>query len=99
VKTVLALAIGLTLVAAMAAVAGAPETERLVSDRWQVVSDVSQLEMINRHQPMMEQMRVSATPQMGSQMAYDPMWTTLDADMVTLMEQNQAQIDRMLARR
>lgn len=80
-------------------VLGALETAPLVSDRWQVVSDVSQQEMVDSHQPMMEQMRASSTPQMLSLMPSDPMWTTLDPDMITLMEQNQAQIDRMLARR
>jgi len=97
-KTILTLAGALAVVTVVAVFLGAPEAEPATSDRWQVVSDVSQREMLERHQPMMEQMRGSLTSQMVTRMPTDPMRTTLDADMVTLMEQNQAQIDRMLAR-
>ena len=51
------------------------------------------------HQPMMEQMRVSSLPQMEYLMADDPMRTHVNEEMIRIMEQNQAQIDRMLARR
>ena len=98
-KAILTLAAALALTSVVAVVVGAPETEPAVSDPWRVVSNVSQNEMADSHQPMMEQMRVSLTPQMLTLMPADLMRTTLDADMVTLMEQNQAQIDRMLARR
>lgn len=98
-KTIFSLMVALVLTTVVAVVLGAPETAPEVSDRWQVVSAVSQQEMVDSHQPMMEQMRASATPQMVSMMPSDPMRTTLDADMITLMEQNQTQIDRMLARR
>jgi hypothetical protein len=64
-----------------------------------VVSDVSQQEMLDGHQPMMEQMRVSMTPQMLNLMPSDPMRIHLDSETITLMEQNQAQLDRMVARR
>ena len=97
-KTILTLAGALAVVTVVSVFLGAPEAEPATSDRWQVVSDVSQREMLESHQPMMEQMRGSLTSQMVTRMPTDPMRTTLDADMVTLMEQNQAQIDRMLAR-
>lgn len=54
--------------------------------------------MLDSHQPMMEQMRVGVTPQMTDRMAQDPMRQMLDSSMIDLMEQNQAEIDRMLAR-
>ena len=98
-KTILTLFAVFIFITVVAVVLGAPTTESTAPDRWQVVSDLSQQAMADSHQPMMEQMRVSLTPQMVTVMAADPMRTTLDAAMITLMEQNQAQIDRMLARR
>lgn len=99
-KTI-AILIGTLLVLTVVAVAmGAPPPDAgSTSNRYQVVTDLNQTQMLGSHQPMMEQMRPGATPQMTDRMPQDPMWQTLDASMVDLMEQNQAQIDRMLARR
>lgn len=56
--------------------------------------------MLQQHQAMMEQMRVSTTPQMTKIMEQDPMWQMLHSgQMIELMEQHQAEIDEMLARR
>lgn len=56
--------------------------------------------MLQQHQRMMEQMRVSTTPQMTKIMEQDPMWQMLHSgQMIELMEQHQAEIDEMLARR
>ncbi|HKX76855.1 MAG TPA: hypothetical protein VJR05_15840 [Acidimicrobiia bacterium] len=79
--------------------AGAPDTQPVGYDRWQVMSEHSQQEMLDNHQGMMEQMRAAYMPQMEGIMRSDPMRTHLNADMIRLMEQNQAEIDRMLARR
>lgn len=99
-KTILIL-IGTLLALTVVAVAiSAPPSEvGSNQSRYQVVTDLNQVQMLGSHQPMMEQMRAGATPQMTDRMPQDPMWQMLDASMVDLMEQNQAQIDRMLARR
>ena len=69
-----------------------------IQTRYQVVTDLNEAQMLDSHQPMMEQMRVGVTPQMTDRMAQDPMRQMLDSSMIDLMEQNQAEIDRMLAR-
>lgn len=66
--------------------------------RYQVVTDLNQGQMLGSHRPMMEQMRAGTAPQMTDRMSRNPMWQMLDPSMVDLMEQSQAQIDRMLAR-
>jgi hypothetical protein len=76
-KTVVMLAAALVLITVAAVSLSAPETEAAASDRWQVVYDVSQQEMVDSHQPMMELMRGSMTPQMVTLMPTDPMRTTL----------------------
>ena len=56
-------------------------------------------QMLDRHEAMMEQMRVGATPEMLSMMDADPMWQEMrTGDFAKLMEQHQAQLDRMLGR-
>jgi hypothetical protein len=55
--------------------------------------------MVEQHQPMMDQMRVSATPQMLQLMNSDPMWQMMrSAEYVPLLEEHEANIDQMLAR-
>lgn len=75
-----------------------PSDDLITQDRYQVVSNLDEAQMLDSHQPMMEQMRAGATPQMTDRMPQDPMRQMLDSSMVDLMEQNQAEIDRMLAR-
>ncbi len=54
-------------------------------------------EMLDRHQAMMEQMRVGATPEMLAMMDADVMWQQMrTGEFAELMEQHQEQIDRML---
>ena len=56
-------------------------------------------QMLDRHQTMMEQMRVSATPEMLAMMDADPMWQQMrTGEFADLMEQHQEQIDRMIGR-
>lgn len=56
-------------------------------------------QMLDRHQAMMEQMRVGATPEMLARMDTDPMWQQMrTGEFARLMEQHQQQIDRMLGR-
>jgi len=53
--------------------------------------------MLDRHQAMMEQMRVNATPEMLAMMDSDPMWRAMrTGEFAELMEEHQRQIDRML---
>ena len=59
----------------------------------------SALSMVDRHQPMMDQMRVSATPQMLQLMDTDPMWQMMRSGAyVQVLEEHEDDIDRMLAR-
>lgn len=52
-----------------------------------------------QHEAMMQRMRAGVTPAMVEQMRIDPMWRMMREDRyVRLMEQDQAQIDRMLGR-
>ena len=62
-------------------------------------ADGSALSMVDRHQPMMDQMRVSATPQMLQLMDTDPMWEMMRSGAyVSVLEEHESDIDRMLAR-
>lgn len=55
--------------------------------------------MLEQHQQMMEQMRVSLSPQMQQMMDADPMWQLMrNGDFTQMMEDQQQQIDRMLGR-
>ena len=92
--------IGALLALTVVAVATGPRPSNMVptDNPYEVVTDLNQAQMLDTHQPMMDQMRASSTPQMTGRMPQDPMWQMLDASMVDLMEQSQAQIDRMLAR-
>ena len=62
-------------------------------------ADGRALSMVDRHQPMMDQMRVSATPQMLQLMDTDPMWQMMRSGAyVRVLEEHESDIDRMLAR-
>jgi len=55
--------------------------------------------MVEQHQAMMDQMRVSANPQMRQLMNSDPMWQMMrSGEYVRLLEEHEENIDRMLAR-
>ncbi len=55
--------------------------------------------MIAQHQAMLEQMRVSATPQMAQLMDADPMWQLMrTGEFTRVLEEHQREIDRMLGR-
>ena len=55
--------------------------------------------MMDLHQGMLDQMRVSASPAMLELMDNDPMWQMLHSgDYVRLLEEHEENIDRMLAR-
>lgn len=55
--------------------------------------------MVEQHQAMMDQMRVSSTPQMLQLMNTDPMWQMMrSGENVRLLEEHEESIDRMLAR-
>lgn len=65
--------------------------------RDQVVTDLGEFEMLEVDQQMLERMRVSVSPHMGTMIDQNPMW--VDPDMIRLQEENQAQLDRMMGRR
>lgn len=55
--------------------------------------------MVQQHQGMLDQMRVSLSPAMTEQMNSDPMWQMMRSDAsIALLEAHEADIDRMLAR-
>lgn len=55
--------------------------------------------MMDLHQGMMDQMRVSATPQMLQLMNADPMWQMMrSGQYIRLLEEHEENIDQMLAR-
>ena len=55
--------------------------------------------MIDQHQAMMDQMRVSATPQMQQLMNDDPMWQMMrSGEFIKLLEEHEGDIDQMLGR-
>ena len=57
------------------------------------------LTMVEQHQSMMDQMRVTATPQMLDLMNNDPMWQMMrSGDYIKLLEGHEADIDQMLGR-
>lgn len=98
-KTILILIGVLFALTVLTVVANAPPSDDLTTQgRYQVVTNLDEAQMLGSHQPMMELMRAGATPQMTDRMPQDPMRQMLDSSMVDLMEQNQAEIDRMLAR-
>ena len=54
--------------------------------------------MLEQHQTMMEQMRAGLSPQMQQLMDADPMWKLmLSGDFTQMMQDQQQDIDRMLA--
>lgn len=65
--------------------------------RDRVVIDQRQSEMTDADQRMLERMRVSVSPNMGTMIAGDQMW--IDPEMIRLQEENQAALDRMVGRR
>jgi len=62
-----------------------------------VVSDLSQLDMLDSDQQMLQRMRTAGTPNMVTMIETDPMWT--DPDMIRRQEEYQAQVDRMIGKR
>lgn len=79
--------------------ADAPATP-LGEDRFAVLeADGDVGTMVEQHQAMMDQMRASATPQMLELMNNDPMWQMMrSGEYLRLLEEHEANIDRMLAR-
>jgi len=77
-----------------------PSTEGLRNDRFtHLVQTGEAQEMVNRHQRMLEQMRVSLAPEMLQVMDADPMWKLMRNDeYTTMLERQQREIDRMLGR-
>lgn len=63
----------------------------------QIMADLRQDAMLDAHRPMMSQMRTAATPGMPSRMPGDPMRRMTAAEL-RLMEQEQAQLDRLVGR-
>ncbi|GMQ94369.1 MAG: hypothetical protein BMS9Abin12_1858 [Acidimicrobiia bacterium] len=84
-----------TLVVAVAS--SHPASEHRVPASYRVVTDVGQANMLESDQLMLDQMRTAAPLNMQSMIERNSMW--LDPYMVRLQEQNQAQLDRMIARR
>jgi hypothetical protein len=62
-----------------------------------VVSDLTQLEMLDSDLLMLQQMRNTTSVNMSTMIARDSMWQ--DPTMIRLQEEYQAQLDRMLGRR
>ena len=55
--------------------------------------------MVQQHQAMMDQMRVSLSPTMTEQMNRDPMWQMMRSGaFIPLLQAHEDDIDRMLAR-
>ena len=75
-------------------------SEDLAGDRLTVLEASGDARtMVEQHQAMMDQMRVSATPQMLQLMNSDPMWQMMrSGEYVRLLEEHEENIDRMLAR-
>lgn len=87
----LAIALGAVVVAAQ------PNNGSTSTAPRAVVTDLSQLGMLESDEDMLERMRVSQDPTMNTMIDRDSMWT--DPDMVRLQEEYRAQLDRMLANR
>jgi len=62
-----------------------------------VVSDLSQLDMLDSDQQMLQRMRIAETPNMVTMIEADRMWA--DPDMIRRQEEYQAQLDRMIGKR
>lgn len=77
-----------------------PTTEALADDRLAALeAGGGARTMVEAHQAMMDQMRVSATPQMLQLMNSDPMWQMMrSGEYVRLLEEHEENIDQMLAR-
>ena len=78
----------------------APSTSGLRNDKLTQMEHSGTMQvMLQQHQNMMEQMRVSLSPQMQGIMDADPMWKTMrSGDFSQIMQDQQQQIDRMLGR-
>ena len=101
VVALLVVAIPIGLLWAGAAIFGESDSEdsrpATPLDHSVVSGDMQQ--MLDRHQAMMEQMRVGATPEMLAMMDADPMWQEMRTGaFAELMEQHQEELDRMLGR-
>ena len=75
-------------------------TEDLADDRLAAIeANGSARTMVEQHQRMMDQMRVTATPQMLRLMNSDPMWQMMrSGEYIRLLEEHEENIDQMLAR-
>ncbi len=62
-----------------------------------VVTNLAEHEMLDSHQTMLEQMRLSDTSRMVTMIQDDSTWA--DQDMIRLQEEHQAQLDRMIGKR
>jgi len=92
---VVSITILVTLVVAVSS--SHPASEHRVPAGYQVVSDLGQADMLESNQLMLDQMRTAAPLNMRAMIERNSMW--VNPDMVRLQEQNQAQLDRMIARR
>jgi hypothetical protein len=97
------LGLSVLVVAAVAIGACAPNDDAataLGEDRFAALeADGDVGTMVEQHQAMMDQMRVNATPQMLELMNNDPMWQMMrSGEYLRLLEEHEANIDRMLAR-
>jgi len=71
--------------------------ERVVTRLDHAIATGELPQMLDRHQAMMEAMRVNVTPEMQSAMDADQMWQLMrTGEFAALMEEHQDQINRML---
>ena len=77
-----------------------PSTSGLHNDKLTQMEHSGTMQvMLQQHQNMMEQMRVSLSPQMQGIMDADPMWKSMrSGDFSQMMQDQRQQIDRMLGR-
>ena len=94
------LALGITIGFGIADSDSGPSTEGLRRDRLTHLVETGRAQdMLDRHEAMMEQMRIDATPQMLGLMDADPMWKLMrNGEFARMMVDQQAQLDRMLGR-
>jgi len=80
--------------------ASGPSTRGLRNDRYtHMVQSGQAQKMLERHQAMLEQMRVDASPPMLTLMNADPMWKLMrNGEYTKMLEDQQRQIDRMLGK-
>ena len=72
--------LGLLLIAVVAAIALVGSAMAPSTSRSDVVTDLTQREMLDTDMEMLERMRASLSPQMNTMISVDPMW--VDPDMI-----------------